>query len=43
MGAKYYFNKSVSDLDLAECAFLAGINNSPNSYNPFNEKIIQKK
>ena len=36
--AKYYFDKNVKDLDLAECAFLAGINNSPNSYNPFNEK-----
>ena len=35
MGARYYFNKSVSDLDLAECAFLAGLNHSPNSYNPF--------
>lgn len=37
-GAKYYFDKKVSDLNLAECAFLAGINNSPNSYNPFNEE-----
>ncbi len=37
MGAKYYFNKSAQDLSLAECAFLAGINNSPNSYNPFRE------
>ena len=36
-GAKYYFNKSTSNLSLAECAFLAGINHSPNSYNPFNE------
>ena len=34
-GAKYYFNKDISELSLAECAFLAGINNSPNSYNPF--------
>ncbi|MCL2859229.1 MAG: penicillin-binding protein [Oscillospiraceae bacterium] len=36
MGAEYYFNKHVGDLDLAESAFLAGINSSPNSYNPFN-------
>ena len=36
-GAKYYFNKDVSDLSLAECAYLAGINNSPNSYNPFSK------
>ena len=37
-GAKYYFNKSASNLSTAECAFLAGINNSPNSYNPFGDK-----
>ena len=36
-GSNYYFSKSVKDLDLAECAFLAGINHSPNSYNPFDE------
>lgn len=46
-GAKYYFNKSASDLTLEECAFLAGINHSPNSYNPFNnannsEKITKR-
>ncbi len=38
-GAEYYFSKDVSELSLAECAFLAGINNSPNSYNPFDEDI----
>lgn len=47
VGAEYYFNKSVSDLDLAECAFLAGINNSPNSYNPYgdtdNSERIKKR
>ena len=37
LGSQYYFNKSVTDLDLAESAFLAGINHSPNSYNPFGE------
>jgi penicillin-binding protein 1A len=36
LGAEYYFNKDVSQLDLAECAFLAGINHTPNSYNPYN-------
>lgn len=35
--AQYYFNKSSKDLSLAESAFLAGINHSPNSYNPFEE------
>lgn len=37
MGSRYYFDKDVTELDLAECAFLAGINHSPNSYNPFGE------
>ena len=35
LGAEYYFNKNVSDLTVAESAFLAGINHTPNSYNPF--------
>lgn len=35
LGAQYYFGKSAKDLDLAECAFLAGINSSPNYYNPY--------
>jgi len=35
LGAEYYFNKSAKDLDLAECAFLAGINSSPSIYNPY--------
>ena len=46
-GAKYYFDKDVSDLSLAECAYLAGINNSPNSYNPFgdddNDELITSR
>lgn len=46
-GAEYYFSKDVSDLSLAECAYLAGINNSPNSYNPFgesdNEELIEDR
>ncbi len=33
--AIYYFNKKPSDLSIAECAFMAGINHSPNGYNPF--------
>lgn len=37
MGANYYFNKSAKDLKLEECAFLAGLNHSPNSYNPFQD------
>ena len=43
LGSKYYFNKSAKDLDLAECAFLAGINNSPSKYNPFDETLDNKE
>lgn len=42
-GATYYFSKTSKDLSLAECAFLAGINNSPNSYNPFGEQDNSEK
>lgn len=43
LGSIYYFNKSAKDLDLAECAFLAGINNSPSKYNPFDESNDNKE
>jgi len=46
LGAEYYFNKNVSDLTIAESAFLAGINHTPNSYNPFTgteEQIAKRK
>lgn len=46
-GSQYYFNKSAQSLTIEECAFLAGINHSPNSYNPFtnddNEEGIIKR
>lgn len=38
-GAQYYFAKSAKDLDLAESAFLAGINNAPNAYDPYDKEI----
>ena len=37
LGSIYYFNKKAADLSIAECAFMAGINNSPNLYKPFKE------
>ena len=37
VASNYYFSKSAKDLDLAESAFLAGINHTPNSYDPFVE------
>ena len=39
LGAEYYFNKSAKDLSLSECAFMAGINHSPNSYNPYSTTV----
>lgn len=33
--SKRYFGKDVRDLSLAECAYLAGITNNPEIYNPF--------
>ena len=35
--AEYYFGKRASDLTLGESAFLAGLINSPSSYNPYND------
>ena len=37
LGAVYYFNKDVKDLTIAECAYMAGINHSPNAYQPFRQ------
>ena len=39
----YYFNKDVTDLSLTESAFLAGLNNSPSSYNPFTDQDRTEK
>ncbi|MBN1621248.1 MAG: PBP1A family penicillin-binding protein [Endomicrobiales bacterium] len=36
--AKTYFDKEVKDLNLAECALLAGLPRAPNYYSPFNNK-----
>ena len=35
IAAKYYFNKEVKDLNLVECAFIAGSVKGPSKYNPF--------
>ena len=37
LGSIYYFDKSAKDLSLAEAAYMAGINNSPNAYKPFED------
>ncbi len=33
--SELYFNKHVQNLDLAQCAFLAGLTSSPSTYSPY--------
>ena len=42
--AQTYFGKDVKDLDLAQCAFLAGLPQSPSTYSPFsgNKYYLQR-
>lgn len=40
--AKTFFNKNVQDLNLAECALLAGVTNRPEEYTPYNTAAIQE-
>ena len=47
VAAKFYSDKQPSELSLAESAYIAGINHSPNVYNPFKEtpnteKIVKR-
>ncbi len=41
--AQVYFGKNVEDLDVAECAMLAGIPKSPNYYSPSNNLKAAKE
>ena len=41
--SKYYFNKDVKDLTLAEASILAGIPNSPSDYSPIDNYDLSKK
>ncbi len=43
IAAKYYFDKKPSELSIAQSAYLAGINNAPNTYNPFRENPNTEK
>ena len=43
IGAEYYFNKTAKDLSIAQCAFLAGINHSPNAYNQYSGNDVTEK
>ncbi len=39
--AKMYFNKDVSDINIAEAALLAGIPNKPYEFNPYTEEGLE--
>lgn len=41
--ANNYFNKSIKDCDLAECAAIAGITQNPTAYNPLLHPEANKK
>ena len=41
--AKYYFNKDVKNLTLAEASILAGIPNSPSNYSPVDNYNLSKE
>jgi len=43
IGSEYYFNKSAKDLSIAQCAFLAGINHSPNRYSPYSGNDVTER
>ena len=39
--SKAYFRKDASELNLAECAYLAGVPKSPSTYNPYTERGLR--
>ncbi len=43
IAARYFFNKDLSELNLLECAFIAGSVKGPNQYNPFIQETAEKK
>ncbi len=43
IAAQYFFDKEAEDLDLVECAFIAGSIKSPNRFNPFTKKTDAEK
>ncbi|RPJ22060.1 MAG: glycosyl transferase family 51, partial [Desulfobacteraceae bacterium] len=43
IAAQYFFDKEAEDLDLVECAFIAGSIKSPNRFNPFTKRTEAEK
>lgn len=42
-GSQYYFGKDISEITLSEAAFLAGVINAPNTYNPYNGYVYNEE
>lgn len=43
IAGQYFFDKEAENLDLVECAFIAGSVKSPNRYNPFTKKTAAER
>ncbi len=45
LASEYYFGKTPMELNLSECAILAGITNAPSKYNPYKhpEECLKKR
>ena len=43
IAARYFFNKSVSELSLVECAFIAGMVKGPNLYDPLHQRSAERR
>ncbi len=43
IAAQYFFDKEAEDLDLVECAFIAGSIKSPSRFNPFTKRTEAEK
>lgn len=41
--SEYYFGKEVNELDLAECACIAGITKNPSKYSPISDPVANKE
>jgi len=43
IAARYFFNSSIEELSLIECAFIAGMVKGPNLYDPLNKKTAVRR
>lgn len=43
IAAQYFFNKELAELNLAECAFIAGSVKGPFNYDPFTQRTAERR